>query len=109
MFARRWAYTLKLKDLLADDPPEGHDEHALKVAPEAERRLREFRDQVEFERIRAGDNWKHGDLPEHMDEVADYFNDVLDKEADRSPQELFNFALQVLYDYGDDGKRVWVE
>lgn len=104
-----WLYTLVIKDLLSDGSVDW-DKASISAAPEAERRVRALMAKVERDLERGKNELFLEGLYEGLDEVADEFARVTNKEAweEESAQAIFNGALEILYNVGDDGHAVWI-
>lgn len=85
-----------MRDLLSGNQTDefNYDAHAREVGPVAASRVRKL--------MLCADE----DLSEDLEEVASIFEEV---EHSDDPQGTFNDALELLYDVGDAGNRVWVK
>lgn len=100
-----WLYTLKIRDLLADDKLEGSelDAHVAKIAPEIVKRIR-----VLLVAVSDDDRPEVDGLWDELDEAKDAFEELSEGDLTDAKSE-FNCAMELLYDIGDDGHRVWIK
>lgn len=96
-YAKSWDYTVKIKDLLLRDD-ELDAEQIAQIAGEVSARLTALQSRVSGHLLKA-----------ELSAVLGLLATIDASDDQKDAERTFNYALAMLYDIGDKGKRLWID